>query len=60
MTSKKDNLQTVETPGPKQEWCRMELKCVGKVNDVVQGGGGKLSLTGADPGEGKKEKGGNH
>jgi hypothetical protein len=35
----------------------MELRPVGKVADIVQGGGGKLSTTTGDPGEPRKPTG---
>jgi hypothetical protein len=35
----------------------MSLTPQGRVSDIVQGGGGKLSITGGDPGEGRKEIG---
>ena len=35
----------------KRTWEPMELRTVGKVSDVVQQGGGKITLTGGDPGE---------
>ncbi len=46
---------TTETRRP---WTPMTLTDVGRVNDVVQmPGGGKLSLTGGDPGDPRKPKG---
>jgi hypothetical protein len=42
----------------KRSWVPMTLKSVGRVNDVVQQGGGKLTLVGGDPGEpSRKPKG---
>jgi hypothetical protein len=38
-------------------WTKPRLKYVGNVGEVLHGGGGKLSTTGGDPGEGRKEKG---
>jgi len=38
-------------------WTKPQLKYVGNVSEILQGGGGKLSITGGDPGEGLKEKG---
>ena len=32
-------------------WEPMALESIGKVSDVVQQGGGKLTLVGGDPGE---------
>jgi hypothetical protein len=36
----------------------MKVAEVGHVGEVLQGGGGKLSVTGGDPGENRKQKGG--
>jgi hypothetical protein len=36
----------------------MQLRFVGNLPDVVQGGGGKLSVVGGDPGESRKQSGG--
>jgi len=41
----------------KKQWEPMELKEAGHVAEIVQGGGGKLSATGGDPGESRKEPG---
>jgi len=35
-------------------WKRPALKAVGKVGDVVKGGGGKLTVLTGDPGEPQK------
>jgi hypothetical protein len=37
-------------------WTKMELSYLGRVDQVLLGGGGKLSTTGGDPGEPRKEK----
>ncbi len=42
--------------GPGARWEPMALTLVGSVQDVVLGGGGKLSRAGGDPGETRKEK----
>jgi hypothetical protein len=39
---------------PKALWTRPQLKLVGSVSDVLQGGGAKLSPR-ADPGDGTKQ-----
>jgi hypothetical protein len=44
------------TKSSKRTWEPMQLKHVGHVGQIIQGGGGKLSLTGGDPGESRKEK----
>ena len=41
----------------KHTWEPMRLHSVGHISKVVEGGGGKLSATGGDPGEPRKEKG---
>lgn len=42
----------------KQVWEPMALRTVGQVSDVVQQGGGKMSIVGGDPGEpNRKPKG---
>jgi hypothetical protein len=42
----------------RQPWTTMRLTDGGRVNDVVKmPGGGKLSLTGGDPGDPRKPKG---
>jgi hypothetical protein len=40
---------------PKEPWESPKLTYVGRVRDVVQIGGGKLSQTGGDPGEPRKQ-----
>ncbi len=47
-----------ESPAGKRTWEPMELRYVGDIKDVVLHGGGKLSLAGGDPGEGRKQPGG--
>ena len=42
----------------RQPWEPMKLTYSGDVGKIIQGGGGKLSLTGGDPGESRKERGG--
>ena len=44
----------------KRAWTRPTLKYVGHVGDVLQGGGGKLTPSPADPGEVRKPAGGGH
>jgi hypothetical protein len=39
---------------PRQPWRRPELKSVGTVGDVLQGGMGKVTVTVGDPGEPQK------
>jgi hypothetical protein len=40
----------------KQPWVVPTLTYQGSVGEVLQGGGGKLSITAADPGENRCEK----
>lgn len=40
-----------------QKWEPMRLTPLGKVGDVVRGGGGKLTPSPADPGEARKPPG---
>jgi hypothetical protein len=47
-----------ENEVPKQPWESPTLTYVGRVRDVVQVGGGKLSQMGGDPGEPRKQMGG--
>lgn len=42
----------------KKEWAPMKVVKLGKATDLIKGGGGKLSLAGGDPGEGKKQQSG--
>lgn len=39
------------------KWEPMKIKFVGEVSKVIQVGGGKLSMTGGDPGEPRKPRG---
>ena len=41
----------------KKSWEPMRLRSVGHISRVIEGGGGKLSAVGGDPGEPRKEKG---
>lgn len=45
-----------ENAKPERAWEPMLLTRLGKVGNVVQGGGGKLSTTPADPGEPRKTR----
>jgi hypothetical protein len=49
-----EKAQKVET---RQAWEFMKLTYVGHIREVVQLGGGKLSTTGGDPGEPRKQRG---
>lgn len=43
--------------GTNKQWGKPQVKDLGSVEQVILGGGGKLSLTGGDPGEARKERG---
>lgn len=51
-----ENVQREELE--KRPWRRMEMVHLGNAADLIQGGGGKLSLSGGDPGEHRKQSGG--
>ncbi len=42
----------------KKSWEAMKLSFLGKATAMIKQGGGKLSIAGGDPGEGRKQKGG--
>lgn len=44
--------------GQAKRWSPMQVKSLGKATDLIKGGGGKISTTGGDPGEGKKQPSG--
>ena len=44
-----------DKPGAR-EWVRPAVKEAGNVADILQGGGGKLSLEAADTGDSRKNK----
>ena len=52
--------KTEPTNAPKKAWTKPSLKYVGNVGEVLQGGGGKLTPSPADPGEVRKPSGGAH
>lgn len=41
----------------KQPWVEMKISYVGDISEILQGGGGKLSIAGADPGDARKPSG---
>lgn len=53
---KDEKAQVVRQPGRKA-WVPPALKYVGDVGNVLQGGGGKLSPSAADPGDNRKPSG---
>ncbi len=42
----------------RRPWEAPSVKSVGTIAEVLKGGGGKLSVSGGDPGEHRKESGG--
>src|SRR5262249_43590837 len=54
MTNDKD---PVRAQPERRTWTRPQLRYVGDVADVLQGGGGKLTASSADPGEPRKPTG---
>jgi hypothetical protein len=46
------------TTSERRPWQPPAVKTVGTISQVLQGGGGKLSTTGGDPGENRKQSGG--
>jgi len=57
LKSEKDNSKETSLDGSKKPWQRMKLTYTGEAKDVVQGGGGKISTSPADPGEARKPTG---
>jgi hypothetical protein len=52
------NRQGVHTAATRPAWEPMKLSDLGHVGEVLQGGGGKLSLVANDQGDVRKPKGG--
>jgi hypothetical protein len=44
-------------PAERQPWSPMEVQFLGDLAELVQGGGGKMSTVGDDPGENRKTMG---
>jgi hypothetical protein len=53
-TMSDSNAETVK----KKAWTPMKVVALGKATHLIKGGGGKISATGGDPGEGRKTKSG--
>ena len=49
-------MEKAPAPKTKQTWKPMKLTYLGDARDIVQGGGGKLSPPGGDPGEPRKQR----
>ena len=54
---KADDTKSVTQATSKRTWTRPTVKYVGDIGDVLQGGGGKLTPSPADPGEVRKPSG---
>jgi hypothetical protein len=55
-----NNLKNTDAGPAKKDWKTMTLAYVGEAKDVVQGGSGKITATGGDPGDTRKPSGGGH
>src|SRR5579884_2735598 len=51
-------METREQREPKPPWESPRIVTVGHVTEIIRGGGGKLSLSGGDPGYSRKPPGG--
>ena len=49
-------MSTITLPKGTQAWATPALTYRGSVGQILQSGGGKLSIAGSDPGEGRCEK----
>jgi hypothetical protein len=58
MIKKEQGKKATTTGGKKRRWEAMTLTDLGDIRSVIQGGGGKLSTPGGDPGENRKPSGG--
>jgi hypothetical protein len=57
--SKKETYNNNLVPGTsKKRWENMKMSHLGDIGTLVQGGGGKLTSSGTDPGESRKVRGG--
>jgi hypothetical protein len=57
MHKKEQEEKALTTGRKKRRWEAMTLTDVGDIRSVIQGGGGKLSVTGGDPSENRKPSG---
>jgi hypothetical protein len=55
-TRKGSEMKNNMSPGTPAQWTTPVLTYRGSVGQILQGGGGKLSISGSDPGEGRCEK----
>jgi|RhiMetdeSRZDD1v2_1073273.scaffolds.fasta_scaffold469309_2 hypothetical protein len=51
------NKQAPAAPRDRRRWEPPRLEMVGTIGEVLQGGGGKLSTIGGDPGDNRKPTG---
>ena len=58
MHKKAQEEKALTTDRKKRRWEAMTLTELGDIRSVIQGGGGKLSVMGGDPGENRKPSGG--
>jgi hypothetical protein len=58
MPNANESTQCEGGSGTKQPWEPMRLTYIGHVAEIIRGGGGKLSLSGSDPGDARKPSGG--
>jgi hypothetical protein len=56
MSTESDDLSRQQAIPTRQPWEAMTLMYLGRIADVVQGGMGKISATGGDPGEPRKQR----
>ena len=54
--NEKENRIDLELEG-QLDWKPMSMELIGDIGEVIQGGGGKLSSIGTDPGESRKTSG---
>ena len=47
-----------QDPKSRSPWVAPQVKLIGDLKEIVRGGGGKISLAGADPGDIRKPSGG--
>jgi hypothetical protein len=57
MIKKEQEKKAKTTGGEKRRWEAMTLTDLGDIRSVIQGGGGKLTIVGGDPGENRKPAG---
>ncbi len=52
----KNELSDTTPARAKSSWEPMTLRHLGQIGQVIQGGGGKFTFIGGDPGESRKQK----